>query len=79
MRKGRVPAGQRVAYLLRERGMSQAELARATGKTPAAISNIVAGRNDPALSTLQLIIDALGVDDSYFWGVRVPELGDDAA
>ena len=44
--------GNKLAALLKERGMSQKELAKAAGLTPAAVSRYVNGEREPRLSRL---------------------------
>ena len=47
-----------------EAGLSQSELARRIGRTPAYICDLERGRGAPNLSTLAPIADALGVSPS---------------
>lgn len=56
--------GPRISQVRKFRGMSQRELAQKSGVTPAAISLIETGRNDPSIETLKRIAAALQVPDS---------------
>jgi len=47
--------------ILKALGMSQNELAKRSGLTPAAISQIVNGERDPALSSIVAILNVLPV------------------
>ena len=47
--------------ILKALGMSQNELAKRSGLTPAAISQIVKGQRDPALSSIVAILNVLPV------------------
>lgn len=52
---------------LREyQGLTQSELARLSGLTPAAISQIESSKRVPTLKTFKKISDALGVKIEYF-------------
>lgn len=53
--------GKRLAALLRERGMSQKDLARATHLTEAAISRYVTGQREPREVTVANMARVLGV------------------
>lgn len=53
--------GSRIAELRRERGMSQAQLAEATGLKQPNIARIEAGKYSTTLDLLTTIADALGV------------------
>ena len=53
--------GARIAELRRERGMSQAQLAEATGLKQPNIARIEAGKYSTTLDLLTTIADALGV------------------
>lgn len=52
----------RLKEVLKERGMTQRDLADRMGVTEAFVSKIVSGRSASTLDTLQRIADALGVD-----------------
>lgn len=52
---------QKLAELMESRSVQQNELAEAIGKTPAAVSYIIRGLNDPSLKTAKRIADFLGV------------------
>ena len=52
----------RIKELLQEADMTQAELAQAVGIARPNLSNIVTGKTNPSLGTLESIADALGVE-----------------
>ena len=52
----------RIKELLQEADMTQVELAQAIGIARPNLSNIVTGKTNPSLGTLESIADALGVD-----------------
>ena len=56
---------ENVARLLEEKGMSQAELARATKESEMNISRLVRGTNMPGAAMLSRVADALGVSVDY--------------
>lgn len=60
--------GARLAALLKERGMSQKELAEATNLTPAAISRYVNGERVPRAITIAALAKALGVKPADITG-----------
>jgi transcriptional regulator with XRE-family HTH domain len=57
--KRNIPAN--LSRLLEERGMSQAELAQATGDTTMRISYYVRGERQPSAGALSRLAEALGV------------------
>lgn len=56
--------GIKLAALLRERGMSQKELAEAACLTPAAVSRCVNGKREPNAQTVAALADVLEVKPS---------------
>lgn len=48
--------GENLAKILEVLGMNQQELAKRAGLTPAAISQIIAGKREPSLSTICAIL-----------------------
>ena len=52
----------RIKELLREANMTQAELAESVGIARPNMSNIVTGKSNPSISTLESIAGALGVE-----------------
>lgn len=60
--------GIKLAALLRERGMSQKELAEAACLTPAAVSRYVNGKREPNAQTVAALADALEVKPSDIIG-----------
>ena len=60
--------GNKLAALLRERGMSQKELAEAACLTPAAVSRYVNGERKPRALTVAALADVLGVKPSDIIG-----------
>ena len=59
-----VKIGKSVRKLRIERFMSQAELSKAAGISPAHLGRIERNEHDPHLSTIRKIAKALGVDPS---------------
>lgn len=53
--------GRRLKELIKKKGISQEKLAEMAGIEPAALSNVVTGRNYPLFTTLEKIINILGV------------------
>lgn len=60
--------GANLAALLKERGMSQKELAEAAGLTPASVSRYVNGEREPWPATIAALSLALGVEPSDILG-----------
>jgi len=60
--------GNKLAALLRERGMSQKELAEAACLTPASVSRYVNGEREPRVLTVAALADVLGVKPSDITG-----------
>lgn len=61
--------GERIGYALDRQGMSQADLARATGLSTAIIAQIVSGSTkDPRLSNVIAIAQGLHVPVDYLAG-----------
>ena len=60
---------ERIQYAMNKRGMTQADLARATGIGTSNIAHIVTGRTkDPRVSNVLKIARALGVSLDYLAG-----------
>ena len=57
--------GQRIGALRRERGLSQAELARKIGISASAMGMYEQGRREPAAATLVALARELGVTTDY--------------
>jgi transcriptional regulator with XRE-family HTH domain len=53
--------GRNLSELLKQLEMTQAELAENAGLTPAAISQIIAGKREPSLTTICLIMRVIPV------------------
>ena len=53
--------GRRLKELIKQKNISQEKLAEMVNIEPAALSNIVTGRNYPLFSTLEKIIKVLGI------------------
>ena len=60
--------GNKLAALLKERGMSQKELAKAAGLTPAAVSRYVNGEREPRALTVAALAEVLEVKPSDIMG-----------
>lgn len=60
--------GIKLAALLRERGMSQKELAEAASLTPASVSRYVNGEREPRALTAAALAEILGVKPSDIIG-----------
>lgn len=56
--------GRRIKELIKQKDISQEKIAELVGIEPTALSNIVTGRNYPLMSTLEKILQVLGVDFS---------------
>ena len=72
------PIGARLTTLLRERGMSQKELAEATNLTPAAICRYVKGERVPKAITIAALSKALGVKPEDITGTTEEQKTDEA-
>lgn len=59
-----------IRYILRERGMSQLELANKSGLTAAAVSRYCSGARTPNLESLLAICEALDVSPNDMLGWR---------
>ena len=59
--KDRLSIGERIRMIRKERGITQAALAKKLGISPVNISQIENGSRNPTVSTLQEIADALDV------------------
>lgn len=55
----------RMAYLLKQKGLTQKELANRAGVTEAAMSHYLKGDRHPRISVLARIADALGTTTDY--------------
>lgn len=65
--------GQRLAYWLRERSMSQTELARRIGVDPSTVSDWVTGVRIPLLSNLQKVVKELRLTLGGFFAVLLDD------
>jgi len=67
----------RVKEILKEKGMSQKDLAKRMNVQDGTMSNILSGRYSPTLDTLQRIADALGVEVAELFApiARCPHCG----
>lgn len=57
----------RVLDILKEKGMSQSDLARQLQVLPCSIHAVIHGRSEPMLTTARRIVDALGVSLDEAW------------
>lgn len=60
--------GQRLRRIREEKGLSQSELARQCGLTPAAVSQLEAEDRQPSFGTLRRIAEGLGVTAAHLLG-----------
>lgn len=70
--------GNKLAALLKERDMSQKELAEAASLTPAAVSRYVNGEREPRDLTVVALADILGVKPSDIIGTSIEQEMDTA-
>ncbi|MDO4648989.1 MAG: helix-turn-helix transcriptional regulator [Eubacteriales bacterium] len=57
---------QRLKDVMREQGISQADLAKITGKSRGSVSQYMAGKQTPPEETRRAIASALGLEPDYF-------------
>lgn len=68
MKQGKT-LSERISYAMEKQGMTQADLARATGLSTGLVAQIVSGHTqDPRLSNVVKIADALHVPTDYLAG-----------
>ena len=67
--------GKKILRIMKEKGMSQKQLATASGITEAAISKYISGEREPRITFLKRIADALDVpaDEFLYEKVDHPE------
>ena len=65
-REDRTRAGKRLRALREATGLSQLDLAAASGQTHEAISNVETGKRAPRAATVSRLARALGVDPTQF-------------
>lgn len=67
--------GKKILRIMKEKGMSQKQLAKASGITEAAISKYISGEREPRITFLKRIADALDVpaDEFLYEKVDHPE------
>ena len=67
--------GERLQEARKRRGLTQSELSRRAGMTPAAIWQIEAGQRQPAADTIIRLCRALGVSADWLLGLTagIPE------
>ena len=67
--------GKKILRIMKEKGMSQKQLATASGITEAAISKYISGEREPRITFLKCIADALDVpaDEFLYEKVDHPE------
>lgn len=53
--------GKNLSQILDDLGMSQVELARRSGLTPAAVSQIINGEREPSFGTIVKILDVIPI------------------
>lgn len=57
----------RLKEIMKEKGITNAQLAKTLGYTTVAISNMVTGKASPAIKTLERISDSFGVPMWHFF------------
>ena len=57
----------RIKELCEQRGMTKYRLSQKTGISQTALSNMIAQKHDPTISTLQKICDAFGITLAQFF------------
>lgn len=70
--------GARLTILMKERGMSQKQLAEATSLTPAAVSRYVNGERVPRAITIAALAKALDVKSADITGTAEEQETDEA-
>ena len=70
-------AGTRISTLLKEKNMTQKQLAKLTGVTESALSHYVKGDRTPRSDVLSRIAKALGTTTDYLLGNEVVSAQDD--
>ncbi|MBE6465803.1 helix-turn-helix domain-containing protein [Denitrobacterium detoxificans] len=70
--------GKRIELLLREKGMSQKELAEKTNLTPAAVSRYISGAREPRPITIAAIAKVLDVTTDEIIGTKIEQETDEA-
>lgn len=63
----------RLASLIVSMGVSQERFSELVGITPAALSQLLSGKREPAFSTLDKIQKNIGADVQYLMGYRLGE------
>ena len=63
---------ERLQFIMRQRGIKQADLARMTGISRGAISNYVLGRYEPKSDIINKFAKALNCSEMWLWGYDVP-------
>lgn len=66
---GKKETGERIAALLKEKGMTQRELADRVGATESAMSKYVNGEREPRAEVLANIATVLGTTSAYLLGM----------
>lgn len=61
--------GDRLKVALKLKGMSQSDLARATGITTSAISRYINTSREPTTTMMRKICESLGVSSDYLLGI----------
>lgn len=61
--------GDRLKLALKSKGMSQSDLARATGITTSAISRYINTSREPTATIMRKICESLGVSSDYLLGI----------
>lgn len=69
--------GKKINEALKEKNMTQKELAEKAGVTEAAVSHYVKGDREPRSNTLGVIAAALGVTASFLLGMGVGSMAKD--
>lgn len=71
--KRNAATSERLREALRDAGMKQIDLVRATGLDKGAVSSYLSGKYEPKQKAIGLMAKALDVSESWLWGYDVPK------
>lgn len=64
--------GQRIRNCMREKAITQQQLAKELGVYPSAVAKWLAGENQPSDEYIKKMAEIFGVEPEYIWGGRNP-------